>query len=72
MIDRERAAMTLSDQRNRHWRKSTFSGGSGDGQCVEVAHGRDDVSVRDSKSADGEVLDFSSDAWHSFVGIVAA
>jgi hypothetical protein len=54
-----------------YWRKSSFSGGSGDGQCVEVALGMDDVAVRDSKSAGGDVLDFPSGAWHSFVGVLA-
>ena len=59
--------MTLSAPRNRPWHKSSYSGGDGNVNCVEIAHSRDDVAVRDSKSAGGEVLDFPSDAWHSFL-----
>lgn len=49
------------------WRKG---GGSGDGNCVEVAAVPEAVGVRDSKDRQGPVLAFTSDAWVSFVGEV--
>lgn len=49
----------------RTWRKSTYSTGSGSGDCVEVslAHG---AHVRDSKNA-SDVLAFSAPAWTALV-----
>lgn len=44
------------------WRKSSFSGsgGTGGGNCVEVASLTDDtIAVRDSKNPDAGVLTFS-------------
>lgn len=49
------------------WRKSSFSGGSGNGNCVEIGRDPDSVAVRDSKNAGGPVLDFAENAWHSFL-----
>lgn len=51
---------------NRTWRKSTYSGGSGDSDCVEVSLAQDAL-VRDSKNAAGAVLAFSADAWQALV-----
>ena len=51
------------------WRKSTFSGNSGD--CIEVADGFVGVMpVRDSKDPQGPALVFSADAWSAFVAAV--
>jgi uncharacterized protein DUF397 len=47
-----------------HWRKG---GGSGDGNCVEVAAVPEAVGVRDSKNRQGPVLAFTPNAWESFV-----
>nr|WP_128377478.1 DUF397 domain-containing protein [Streptomyces cavernae] len=45
------------------WRKSSHSA---QGNCVEVAIGRD-VAVRDSHDPDGSSLGFSAYAWSSFL-----
>lgn len=55
--------MTTLDPRSR-WRKSSFSGTSGGGDCVEVALAPRNVTVRDSKSASGAVLDFPASGWN--------
>ena len=44
------------------WRKSSYSGGGGTSNCVEVAFG-----VRDSKNKSGPSLTFSPTAWRTFV-----
>jgi hypothetical protein len=49
------------------WHKSTFSGSSGDGNCVEVALSPDAALVRDSKNAGGELLGFPTCAWRRFL-----
>ncbi|MEU5610349.1 DUF397 domain-containing protein [Streptomyces sparsogenes] len=49
------------------WFKSSHSGGEGN-ECVQVAHLRARVGVRDSKAPDGPVLFFATDAWAAFVG----
>jgi hypothetical protein len=47
------------------WRKSSYSGGSGN--CVEVAdHLPGAVGVRDSKDPDGQTLVFTNLAWQAF------
>ena len=48
-----------------HWRKSSYSGGNGGTDCVEVAAS----SVRDSKNP-GPVLTFPSSGWKSFLAAV--
>jgi len=53
------------------WRKSSYSGTSGD-NCVEIAATRDSVHVRDSKDPEGPALAFTPEAWRAFVGQVAA
>ncbi|MFD4674005.1 DUF397 domain-containing protein [Lentzea sp. NPDC058450] len=50
----------------RTWRKSSYSGGTGDSDCVEVSLAQDAL-VRDSKNAGGDVLAFSVPAWRSLV-----
>ncbi|RST15123.1 DUF397 domain-containing protein [Streptomyces sp. WAC05374] len=61
---------TTHDLSNAHWRKSSYSDGTG-GSCVEVADGFTGVlPVRDSKSPEGPTLVFSSAGWGSFVAAV--
>jgi hypothetical protein len=50
----------------RAWRKSSYSDGTEDGDCVEVSFAQD-VLVRDSKNADAGTLRFSAPAWRAFV-----
>jgi Domain of unknown function (DUF397) len=55
----------MNDKPNRHWRKSSYSGNTGN--CVEVC--TDDagaVAVRDSKDTEPE-LAVSHQAWSAFV-----
>ena len=52
---------------SEHWRKSSYSGG-GNGDCLEVADGFNNVPVRDSKNPHGPALIFPAPAWTSFVG----
>ena len=40
------------------WRKSSYSGGSGSSDCVEVAFVANEVGVRDSKNTEGPTLAF--------------
>lgn len=51
----------------RTWRKSTYSNTDINTDCVEVSLAQD-VLVRDSKNASGDVLAFSAPAWQSLVG----
>ncbi|MEU7481474.1 DUF397 domain-containing protein [Lentzea sp. NPDC042327] len=51
---------------DRAWRKSSYSNGTPEGDCVEVSLTRD-VLVRDTKNTAGEVLTFSTSAWHAFL-----
>jgi hypothetical protein len=53
--------------RERIFRKSSYSGGSGDSACVEVSLAQDAL-VRDSKNVSGDVLTFSAPAWRALVG----
>jgi len=50
----------------RVWRKSSYSGGTEDGDCVEVSLAHDAL-VRDSKNPSGGVLAFGVDAWKNFI-----
>jgi hypothetical protein len=50
----------------RIWRKSSYSGGTEDSDCVEVSLAHDAV-VRDSKNPSGGVLTFTSAAWRNFL-----
>jgi hypothetical protein len=49
------------------WRKSSYSNGTTQGNCVEVAIAAQTVGVRDSKNPRPE-LAFSVRAWSRFVG----
>jgi hypothetical protein len=49
------------------WRKATYS--VGNGNCVEVAAGRQVVGIRDTvRRGCGPVLEFPAAAWRSFIG----
>ena len=50
----------------RTWRKSSYSGGSGSGNCVEVSLAPITL-VRDTKNASGPVLAFSTPAWRALL-----
>ncbi|WP_341845491.1 DUF397 domain-containing protein [Kitasatospora purpeofusca] len=61
--------VSVSDLSRVNWRKSTFSGETGD--CVEVADGAPGVlPVRDSKDPSGPSLVFTHEAWGAFVTAV--
>jgi hypothetical protein len=51
------------------WRKSSFSGANGQGDCVEIAFVTEKVMLRDSKNIAGQTLGFSADVWRSFVAL---
>jgi hypothetical protein len=51
---------------DRTWRKSSYSGGAEDGDCVEVSLAHDAL-VRDSKNPSGGVLTFTFTAWKKFL-----
>lgn len=50
----------------RTWRKSSYSGGTTNSDCVEVSLAHNTL-VRDSKNASGDVLAFSAPAWRSLI-----
>jgi Domain of unknown function (DUF397) len=55
------------------WRKSTYSGGTDNNNCIEVADGiPNSVPVRDSKDPSGPVLTFSRPAWTAFIASLKA
>jgi uncharacterized protein DUF397 len=50
------------------WRKSSYSGGSGSGNCVEVAGiPRRAVAVRDSKNPAGGAVTLDASAWRNLL-----
>jgi hypothetical protein len=63
--------MTKIDLSRAAWRKSSYSGQSGN--CVEVARNLPGlVAVRDSKAPGGARLVVSCEAWRAFVRMVRA
>jgi hypothetical protein len=52
--------------KDRAWRKSSFSNGTPEGDCVEVSLA-DNALVRDSKNASGGALAFSNAAGRAFL-----
>jgi hypothetical protein len=48
------------------WRRSSYSGGSGSNQCIDVRDLPGVIAVRDSKNPDGPKLVLSPTAWRSF------
>jgi hypothetical protein len=60
--------MIFRDVCGEVWRKSTFCGGAGGGDCVEVALlDGGGVAVRDSKDRAGAVLVFTGTEWVAFL-----
>ncbi|MGW1184721.1 DUF397 domain-containing protein [Streptomyces drozdowiczii] len=53
------------------WFKSSYSDSSSGNNCVEVAAGREEVLVRDSKNTQGPVLTFEERAWADFTSFTA-
>jgi Domain of unknown function (DUF397) len=65
--------MTIGDRRVGAWRKSSFSGGAGGLNCVEVALlAGGGAAVRDSTDPDGAVLVFTGAEWAAFLAGVRA
>lgn len=52
------------------WRKSSWSSGGGDGDCVEIAILTDAVMVRDSQRPDGPILTFARTEWQAFLDVI--
>ncbi|GAA2620495.1 DUF397 domain-containing protein [Actinomadura fulvescens] len=50
------------------WFKSTYSGASGNGACVETAMTGSGMAMRHSKDPGGTVLRFDSLPWKAFLG----
>jgi hypothetical protein len=48
------------------WRRSRFSQGTNNNDCVEVGLARELTVLRDSKDPDGGTLSLSPTAWDSF------
>ena len=54
-----------------NWQKSSFSGGGQGDACVEVAHHRPHIAIRDSKVPARATLTFPAEAFTTFiVGLV--
>ncbi len=53
------------DLSRAQWRKSSYSGNSGN--CIEVAELDHAIVVRDSKDPNGPVLVFGAGSWRVFV-----
>lgn len=50
----------------RMWRKSSFSQGTTNSDCVEVGFTRRSTVLRDSKNPAGGIVSLSPTAWDSF------
>jgi len=48
------------------WRKSSFSQGNTNSDCVEVSWTSPVTAVRDSKNPEGGILTVPESAWHVF------
>lgn len=55
------------DLMGARWRKSSFSSGDGDDNCVEVAFVGSAAALRDSKNAAGPVLLLPTAAWSALL-----
>lgn len=61
----------MADMPGLVWRKSSFSGGNGGTDCVEVALPAGVAAVRDSKNPSGPALSVSRSAWVSLIGSIS-
>lgn len=59
--------MSTVDLSGSRWRRSSFSSGSGDDNCVEVAFTDQATALRDSKNTTGPVLLIPTEAWTAFL-----
>ncbi|ANS66013.1 hypothetical protein SLINC_3789 [Streptomyces lincolnensis] len=50
-----------------HWRKSSYSGGGDGNACVEIAHRRTHIAVRDTKHRTYATLTFPAAAFAPFL-----
>jgi Domain of unknown function (DUF397) len=55
----------------RVWRRSSFSQGTNNTDCVEVAFTRQSRFLRDSKDPDGGNISLSPTAWDSFCSTIS-
>lgn len=62
--------MSTTDMTRAVWRKSTYTGNTGN--CVEVADLDSSVGVRDSKNPTGPALVFDREAFAAFIGATKA
>ncbi|MBC6456604.1 DUF397 domain-containing protein [Actinomadura sp. HBU206391] len=60
--------LSLAGESGVAWRKSSYSGGSGSGNCVEVAAIAGSVAIRDSKDPCGPMHLMRPNAFRSLVG----
>jgi hypothetical protein len=49
------------------WRKSSYTGNGGNGDCVEVAFAGPVVAIRDSKKPEAGMLTLPESAWTTFL-----
>ncbi|MEV5005800.1 DUF397 domain-containing protein [Streptomyces sp. NPDC056159] len=54
------------------WRKSSYSGGGDGNACVEIAHRRTHIAVRDSKAPARATLSFPAAAFATFLDSLKA
>jgi hypothetical protein len=53
-----------------NWRKPSYSGANGRGECVEVASTPAAVMVRDTRDRSGHTLSVPASAWRAFISTV--
>lgn len=68
MCDVQRPA----SQGELRWYKSSYSGGSGQGSCVQTAVTTTGMMMRDSKDPDGTTHRFDTTNWRIFIAQVRA
>ncbi|MGW0412025.1 DUF397 domain-containing protein [Streptomyces collinus] len=54
------------------WKKSSFSGGGQGDACVEIAHRRVHIAIRDSKAPARAILTFPPSAFTHFIQALKA
>lgn len=63
--------MTPAELSDARWRRSSYSGGAGNGgNCVEIAHMRTSVVIRDAKAPQSGALHLTQTTWSHFSGLV--